>query len=71
VEPAKPKKASQFNISLCGKVFMQLVRPILDSDIKRLEAKFSHEYCTCTNFFYVSLCIEHREEAMMTVEELE
>jgi hypothetical protein len=57
-----PKEASHFDIPLCWMVPMPLVRPTLGSDIKRLEAKFSHDYRLGANIFYVSFCNENGEE---------
>jgi hypothetical protein len=38
------KEVSRFDIPLCKMVYMPLVRPTLDSDIKRLEVGFAHGY---------------------------
>jgi hypothetical protein len=57
-----PKEASCFDIPLYRTVSMPLVRPTLLSDIKRLEAEFSHSYCPGTSVFYVSLCNENNKE---------
>jgi hypothetical protein len=40
----KSKQSSRFDIPLCRMVFMSLVRPALDSDIKQLEAEFQGCY---------------------------
>ena len=37
-----PKDASRFDILLCRKVYMPLIRPTLANDIKKLEAEFIH-----------------------------
>jgi hypothetical protein len=50
-------------------VYMPLVHPILDSDIKRLEAEFTHGYKIGTNVFYVSLINEKGEERSVSDEE--
>jgi hypothetical protein len=50
-------------------IYMPLVRPTLASDIKCLEAKFSHGYHHGASVFYVTLCNEHGEErAVMNAE---
>jgi hypothetical protein len=67
----KPKEASQFDIPLCRMVYMPLVRPTLDSDIKQLEAEFAHGYRAGSCVFYVSVCNERRESAKITEEELD
>jgi hypothetical protein len=61
-----PKEASRFDIPLCRMVSMPLVRPTLGSNIKRLEAEFSHGYHLGTNVFYVSICDENGEERTVT-----
>ena len=61
-----PKEASRFNIPLCRMVYMPLVRPTLDSDIKRLEAEFAHGYRHGASVFYVTLCNERGEERSVT-----
>jgi hypothetical protein len=45
---------------------MSLVQPTLASDIKMLEAEFSHGYHPRANVFYVSLCNENGEKRSMT-----
>jgi hypothetical protein len=67
----KPKQSSRFDIPLCRMVCMPLVRPTLDSDIKRLEAEFAHGYRAGSNVFYVSICNECGESAIITEEELD
>jgi hypothetical protein len=67
----KPKEASRFNILLCRMVYMPLVRPTLDFDIKWLEAEFAHGYRARSNMFYVSVCIERGKPAKITDEELD
>jgi hypothetical protein len=67
----KPKEASRFDIPLCRMVYMPLVRPTLDSDIKRLEAEFAHGYRAGSCVFYVSICNERGESAKITEEELD
>jgi hypothetical protein len=62
----KPKQSSRFDIPLCRMVYMPLVRPTLDSDIKRLEAEFAHGYRAGSNVFYVSICNERGESAKIT-----
>jgi hypothetical protein len=57
-----PKEASCIDIPLCKMVPMPLIRPTLGSDIKRLEAKFSHGYRPGANVLYVSICDENGEE---------
>ena len=57
-----PKEASHFDILLCQMVSMPLVRPTLFSDVKRLQAEFSHGYCLSASKFYVSLCDENGKE---------
>ena len=63
-----PKEASRFNIPLCRMVYMPLVRPTLESDIKRLEAEFAHGYRHGASVFYVTLCNERGEEKFVTDE---
>lgn len=50
-------------------VYMPLVRPILDSDIKRLETEFIHGYRIGANVFYVSLINEKGEERSISDDE--
>jgi hypothetical protein len=57
-----PKEASRFDIPLYRMIYMPLVRPTLDSDIKCLEAEFSHGYQHGASVFYVPLCNERGEE---------
>jgi hypothetical protein len=64
-----PQEFLRFHIPLCCMVYMPLVHPILDSDIKRLEAEFTHGYKIGTNVFYVSLINEKGEERSVTDEE--
>ena len=47
-------------------VYMPLVRPTLESDIKRLEAEFAHGYRHGASMFYVTLCNERGEEKSVT-----
>lgn len=61
-----PRSCSRFDIPLCRLVYMPLVRPTLDSDIKRLEAEFTHGYRPGATVFYVSLTNEFGEEAFIT-----
>jgi hypothetical protein len=65
-----PKEASKFDIPLCQKIYMPLVRPTLDSDIKRLEAEFSHGYRHGASVFYVTLCNERGEERSVSESEM-
>jgi hypothetical protein len=67
----KPKQSSRFDIPICRMVYMPFVRPMLDSDIKRLEAKFAHGYRAGSNVFYVSICNERGESAKIIEEELD
>ena len=53
-----PKDESRFTIPLCRLIPMPIVRPSLDSDVKRLEAKFTHGYRPGSSVFYVSICNE-------------
>jgi hypothetical protein len=57
-----PKVEPHFDIPLCRRVYMPLVRPTLVHDIKRLEAEFTHGYRLGALVFYVSITNEHREE---------
>jgi hypothetical protein len=50
-------------------VYMLLVRPILASNIKRLEAEFAHGYQIGANVFYVSLTIKKGDERTISDEE--
>ena len=49
-------------------VYMPLVRPTLESEIKRLEAQFAHGYRHGANVFYVTLCNERGEEKFVNEE---
>lgn len=53
-----PKEESRFFIPLCRMIPMPIVRPSLESDIKRLEAAFTHGYRPGSSAFYVSICDE-------------
>lgn len=64
-----PKSSSRFEIPLCRLLYMPLVRPTLDSDIKRLEAEFSHGYRPGANVFYVSLTNDIGEASFVTEED--
>jgi hypothetical protein len=64
-----PKEASRFDIPLCWMVPMPLVRPTFLSDVKRLEAEFSHGYRPSASVFYVSLCDENGKERTVTNED--
>jgi hypothetical protein len=50
-------------------VYMPLVRPTLHSNIKRLEAEFTHSYQIGANVFYVSLTNEKGEERFVIDDE--
>jgi hypothetical protein len=65
-----PKEASRFDIPLCRMIYMPLVRPTLESDIKRLEAEFFHGYRHGTSVFYVTLCNERGEERSVSEAEM-
>jgi hypothetical protein len=52
-------------------VYMPLVRSTLASNIKRLEAEFTHGYRVGVNVFYVSLTIEKGEDMIVTADEKE
>jgi hypothetical protein len=39
-----PKEASRFDIPLCRMVYLPLMRPKLDSNIKRLEAEVAYGF---------------------------
>jgi hypothetical protein len=56
------KEVSRFDIFLCQMVYMPLVHLTLANDIKRMEAKFTHEYRPGTLVFHVSICNELGEE---------
>src|SRR5450759_494978 len=64
-----PKEASRFDIPLCRMIYMPLVWPTLASDIKRLEAEFSHGYRAGASVFYVSICNDRGEERSVTSED--
>ena len=64
-----PKDASRFDIPLCRMLYMPLVRPTLATDIKKLEAEFTHGYCPGAPVFYVSICNEKGEERFVTDED--
>jgi hypothetical protein len=61
-----PREASRFDIPLSRMVDMPRVRPTLASDIKRLEAEFSHGYHHGASVFYVTLCDECGGERAVT-----
>jgi hypothetical protein len=65
-----PKEASRFDIPLCRMIYMPLVRPTLESDIKRLEAEFFHGYRHGASIFYVTLCNERGEERSISEAEM-
>jgi hypothetical protein len=65
-----PKEASRFDIPLCRMIYMPLVRPTLESDIKRLEAEFFHGYRHGASIFYVTLCNERGEERSVSEAEM-
>jgi hypothetical protein len=65
-----PKEASRFDIPLCRMIYMPLVRPTLESDIKRLEAEFFHGYRHGASVFYVTLCNERGEERSISEAEM-
>ena len=64
-----PRSTSRFDIPLCRLVYMPLVRPTLDSDIKRLEAEFTHGYRPGATVFYVSITNDSGEESFVTEED--
>jgi hypothetical protein len=51
-------------------IYMPLVRPKLESNIKCLEAEFSHGYRHWASVFYVTLCNEHGEERSVSEAEM-
>jgi hypothetical protein len=65
-----PKDASRFDILLCRMVYMPLVRPTLATDIKKLEAKFTHGYRPGAPVLYVSICNEKGEERFVKDEDI-
>jgi hypothetical protein len=65
-----PKEASRFDIPLCRMIYMPLVRPTLEYDIKHLEAEFSHGYRHGASIFYVTLCNERGEERAVSEAEM-
>jgi hypothetical protein len=64
-----PCDFSKFHIPLCCMVYMPLVRPTIDSDIKTLEAKFIHGYQSEAICFYVSSINEKGEEMSVSDDE--
>jgi hypothetical protein len=64
-----PRTSSRFDVPLCRLVYMPLVRPTLESDIKRLEAEFTHGYRPGATVFYVSLTNDVGEELFVTEED--
>lgn len=66
-----PKAESRFFIPLCRMIPMPIVRPSLDSDIKRLEAAFTHGYRPGSSAFYVSVCDEKGETKTLSTEDIE
>ena len=64
-----PKDASRFDIPLCRMLYMPLVRPTLATDIKKLEAEFTHGYRPGAPVFYVSISNDKGEERSVTDED--
>ena len=50
-------------------VYMRLVHPTLENDIKKLEAEFIHGYRPGVPVFYVSICNEKGEERSVMKED--
>jgi len=53
------KEELRFDILLCRMIPTPIVCPSLDSDIKKLETEFVHEYRPGASVFYVSVCNEN------------
>ena len=64
-----PKDVSRFDIPLCRKLYMPLVRPTLATNIKKLEAEFTHGYRPGAPVFYVSIYNEKGEDRSVTDED--
>lgn len=66
----KPLSSSRFFIPLCRMVAMPMVRPTLESDLKKLEQEFIHGYRDGAAVFYVSTtnedgCVQEVTEELM------
>jgi hypothetical protein len=59
----------RMRIPLCRMVYMPMVRPTLESDLKKLEQEFVHGYCEGSCVFYVALSNESGEERTVTEED--
>jgi hypothetical protein len=64
-----PVAKSRMRIPLCRMVFMPMVQPTLDSDLKKLGQEFVHGYWEGTCVFYVSLINETGEECFVSEED--
>ena len=64
-----PKDVSRLDIPLYRMLYMPLVRPTLATDIKKLEAEFTHGYCPGAPVFNVSICNEKGKERSLTDED--
>lgn len=51
----KPHESSRFIIPLCRMISLPLVRPVLQTDVVRLQAEFVHGYSEGARVFYVSI----------------
>jgi hypothetical protein len=64
-----PRESSRLDVPLCRLMYMPLVRPTLQSDIKRLEAEFTHGYRPGSTVFYVSFTNDVGDECFVTDED--
>jgi hypothetical protein len=65
----RPVPKSRMRIPLCRMVYMPMVRPTLDSDLKKLEQEFVHGYREGFCVFYVFLMNESGEERFVSEED--
>jgi hypothetical protein len=65
----RPVPKSRMRIPLCRMVYMPMVWPTLDSDLKKLEQEFVHGYRDRSCVFYVSLTNESGEERFVSKED--
>lgn len=64
----KPVGASRLKIPLCRMIRLPLVRPLLLSDVKRLESEFVHGYREGDRVFYVSITDDTGSSQLVTEE---
>ena len=64
----KPHSASRLKIPLCRMIQMPKVRPVLVSDVRRLESEFVHGYREGDRVFYVSTTDDSGTSQLVTDE---